>query len=48
MRQEKDGDSLISIMCRNIIELRTIQTLFYKIQAKQVIIKIKNININNT
>jgi len=36
MRQEKDGDSLISIMCRNIIELRTIQTLFYKIQAKQI------------
>ncbi|ORX84482.1 hypothetical protein BCR32DRAFT_291291 [Anaeromyces robustus] len=36
IRQEKDGDSLTSIICRNIIELREIQALFYKIQAKQI------------
>ncbi|ORX41466.1 hypothetical protein BCR36DRAFT_339426 [Piromyces finnis] len=36
IRQEKNDNSLASIMCNNIIELRTIQALFYKIQAKQI------------
>lgn len=36
IRQDKDDNTLASIICNNIIELRTVQALFYKIQAKQI------------
>ncbi|OUM64566.1 hypothetical protein PIROE2DRAFT_60578 [Piromyces sp. E2] len=36
IRQDKNDNTLASIVCNNIIELRTIQALFYKIQAKQI------------